>query len=560
MPRKLAREYVPGVYHMDRDRAWRALGEGEFDLLVVGGGINGAAIARDAALRGRRVAVVEAEDWGAGTSSRSSRLIHGGVRYLEHGWLPLVFEASRERRRLLRLAPHLVRPMAFTWPIYRGARVPRWKLTAGLLLYDALALFRNVGTHRSFGRAGVLRAEPALRPDGLTGGARYWDAQTSDTRLTFANALDAVRLGAIACTHARVESLVHEGGRIAGAVVRDVLGDATTTVRARVVVNAAGPWSDGVRRLDDPAVRAGVRGTKGVHLLVPRARVGNVGALTLIAPQDGRVWFTLPWGAFTILGTTDTFDDSPPAEVRADARDVAYLLEAANHHFPAARLTRADVRSAWAGLRPLVASASAGLPSSASREHELVRSGSGLLSITGGKLTTYRAMAAQVVDAVERDLGGPRRRGATDRRPLPGGDLPSLEAEERAAAAAAGADDVGRHWVALHGSEWRTVQARVAAEPALGERLVADLPYVWADVEHAIAAEGACTVADVLVRRLSLAFECADQGLTLATAVAERLVARRGGTVNAEVTRYAEDVARLFRIEDAPRESPKRTG
>jgi glycerol-3-phosphate dehydrogenase len=534
---------------MDRDGAWRALGDTSFDLLVIGGGINGAAIARDAALRGHRVALVDAEDWGAGTSSRSSRLIHGGVRYLEHGWLPLVFEASRERRLLLRLAPHLVHPLAFTWPIYRGARVPRWKLTAGLFLYDALALFRNVGTHQSFGADGARRLEPQLRTDGLTGGARYWDAQTSDTRLTFANALDAVRLGAVAVSHARVEALRHVDGRVGGAVVRDVLGDASTEVRARVVINAAGPWSDEIRRLDDPAVRAGVRGTKGVHVLVPRDRVGNRGALTLIAPQDGRVWFVLPWGAFTILGTTDTFDATPPAQVRATEADVAYLLDATNHHFPAARLTRADVRSAWAGLRPLVASASAGQPSNASREHELVRAASGLLSITGGKLTTYRAMAAQVVDAAERALGGPVRRCTTDQRPLPGGDLRSIDAELRAAAAAAGAEDIGRHWVALHGREWPAVHARVTAEPALGERLDPSLPYVWADVSHAIDAEGACTVGDVLIRRLSLAFERADQGFAFAPAIAARLVQARGGEVAAEVTRYRADVERLFAIE-----------
>lgn len=531
---------------MERPRAWTALGEAPFDLLVIGGGINGAAIARDAALRGCRVALVEAQDWGAGTSSRSSRLVHGGVRYLEHGWLHLVFEASRERRLLLELAPHLVHPLAFTWPVYRGARVPQWKLAAGLWLYDLLALFRNVGTHTSFGPRGVLLHEPRVRAEGLVGGARYWDAQTHDTRLTFANVLDAARLGVVACAHAPVVSLVHEGGRVAGAVVRDALrGEAETTVRARVVVNAAGPWSDDLRRLDDPSVTAGVRGTKGVHVLVPRERVGNRDALTLIAPQDGRVWFVLPWGAFTMLGTTDTFTDTPPDEVRASAADVAYLLAACNHHFPQAQLTPADVISAWAGLRPLVASASAGQPSNASREHELVRARSGLLSITGGKLTTYRAMAAQVVDAVEQALGRQPTRATTDRRPLPGGTMGSLEAERRAASAAAGAEDIGRHWVALHGSEWRAVHARVAADASLGVRLVPQLPYVWADVVHAIDAEGACTVGDVLIRRLSVAFELRDQGMALAPAVAARLGLDEGP----EVERYAREVALVFGVD-----------
>jgi glycerol-3-phosphate dehydrogenase len=277
-----------------------ALADGVFDLLVVGGGITGAGVARDAAARGLRVALVERDDLAAGTSSRSSRLVHGGVRYLEHGHLGLVFEASRERRTLLATAPHLVRPLAFTWPVYRGARVPRWKLAAGLALYDALSLWRNVGRHRPLGPSGVLAREPAVRSAGLVGGASYWDAATDDSRLTLATALDAEALGAVLLTHAAVAALAFRpdaaGARVR-AGVRDLLGGgAAVEVRARAVVNCAGPWADRVRALAEPGGPPAVLGAKGVHLLVPAARVGNRGALTLAAPQDGRVVFVLPAG------------------------------------------------------------------------------------------------------------------------------------------------------------------------------------------------------------------------------------------------------------------------
>ena len=242
----------------------------------MGGGITGAGVARDAALRGLRVALVEKDDYASGTSSRSSRLVHGGVRYLEHGQLGLVFESSAERRTLQRIAPHLVRPLAFTWPVYAGARVPRWKLAAGLTLYDLLALFRNVGRHVRLDVDGVLAQEPRLRTDALVGGARYWDAATDDARLTLATVRSAIEAGAVVLNHARVVSLVVTGGRVAGARVVDASSSASTEVSARVVVNATGPWSDVVERMAHGSARPAVRGSKGVHVSVPRIRLGNV--------------------------------------------------------------------------------------------------------------------------------------------------------------------------------------------------------------------------------------------------------------------------------------------
>ena len=533
-----------------------------FDLLVVGGGITGAGIARDAALRGLRVALVERDDFASGTSSRSSRLVHGGVRYLEHGYLHLVFEASRERRTLLRIAPHLVRPLEFTWPVYAGARVPAWKLRAGLLLYDALALFRNVANHTPLSAADVLDREPGLRREGLRGGAAYYDAATNDARLTLANALAAAEAGAAVVNHAAVTELLRDGARLRGAVVHDALTGDRLTVRARLVVNATGPWSDMLRGQDDPSAPPAVRGTKGVHIAVPRARLGNAGALTLLSPLDGRVMFALPAGSHAIVGTTDTPTAASPDEVRATAADVDYLLRSANAFFPDVGLTRRDVVSAWAGIRPLVASGyrAHGGATSASREHEITVSAGGVVGVSGGKLTTYRSMAAEATDAAERALGHRPTRSRTADVPLPGGDVASLDGELAAARAAVGAgrDDIAERLVAAYGSRWRDVWALAAADPALGAPLVIGLPYVAAELVHAARSEMACTLADLLVRRTFLAFETTDAAVCVAERVAALVAPVLGWSAadeRREVERYRRDAARLFAVDAAEPDS-----
>jgi glycerol-3-phosphate dehydrogenase len=392
--------------------AWRASAldrfrHGQFDLLVIGGGINGAGIARDAALRGLSVALVERDDFASGTSSRSSRLVHGGVRYLEHAFLHLVFEASRERRTLLRIAPDLVHPLHFTWPVYTGSRIPRWKLGAGLWLYDVLALFRNVGRHKRLGRDGILAIEPSLEHDRLLGGATYWDAATDDSRLTLANVVDASRAGATVLNYAEVTGLLFDGTAVSGATVHDRINGGTTAIRARAVMNATGPWTDAIRRFENPAERPAVLGTKGVHISVPADRVGNHGALIVLAPQDGREMFVLPAGSHTIIGTTDAPTNEHPDQVRASRADVQYLIDSVNRYFPDAKLTIGDVIAAWAGIRPLIASGNGGDPATASREDEIVTGPGGLISVSGGKLTTYRSMSERIVDVIQHQLGLP---------------------------------------------------------------------------------------------------------------------------------------------------------
>lgn len=525
------------------------LGSRTFDLLVVGGGITGCGIAREAALHGLSVALVERDDFASGTSSRSSRLVHGGVRYLEHGHLNLVFESSRERRQLLEIAPHLVHPLEFVWPVYAGARISLWKLGAGLLLYDALSLFRNVARHHRLTPAQVLEKEPALAAAELVGGALYYDAATNDARLTLANAIGALEAGAVVVNHAAATSLSMDGGRITGARIQDGLAGGAVQVRAGVVVNASGPWSDDVRSLETPGVPT-VRGSKGSHVEVPRERVGNRNALTLLSPADGRVLFALPAGAHAIIGTTETDTTAAPGEVRASNEDVQYLLAAANAFFPAARLRPDDVVSAWAGIRPLLPIAE-GAPGAVTREHAITISEHGLVSIVGGKLTTYRVMARDVVAAVLRVLRGRRVRLKPSAQPLPGGDLASVDELVGEIARATNDAAMANHLATSFGSRWRAVWKEIE-DPGGRDPLVDGLPYTIGELRYSLQQEMACTLGDLLIRRTHLAFETRDHGEDVAERVTALAAAAQGWSAadaRAAVLDYRREVTRMFSID-----------
>jgi len=544
-----------------RAAALDAMAAEPMDVLIIGGGITGAGIARDAALRGLRVALVDKSDVAGGTSSRSSRLIHGGLRYLEHGDLRLVFEASRERRILLRIAPHLVRPLPFLFPAYRGARVPPWKLRAGLWLYDLLAAFRNVHAHRWLGAKRVRALEPGLRDKDLAGAGLYYDAQTDDARLALATLRSAATAGALIASYTEVLALAKPDGRVAGASVRDVLTGRRLELRARVVVNATGPWVDAVRRLDEPAATPLLRLSKGAHVAVPRARIGNTHAVTLTSPLDGRVMFVLPWGDVSYIGTTETEETVTPERARATGDDAVYLLRSANAFFPRARLAPHDVVSTWAGLRPLLAPDRSRSAGAVSREHRIVESASGLITIAGGKLTTYRVMGRDVMDRVAsrlRKLDGrhPARAPATDELPLPGGETADLEVLVSSTVARGVGEPTAQHLVASYGTESAAVLNLVDRQRGLGKPILEGRPEIRAEVVHAVQREMAMRLADVLIRRTHLFHQTRGQAVTATTVVADLMAPLLGW----DAARRAEEIELYLKEVEASRRFLKEVG
>ena len=523
-----------------RQAMWERIG-GEVDLLVVGGGITGAGIARDAARRGLSVALVEMHDLASGTSSRSSKLVHGGLRYLEHYELGLVFEAVSERRILMDLAPHLVNPLGFLFPVYAGARRNMWMIQAGMWLYDGLSLFRSPKRHRKLKPKEVAELEPALKREGLKGAPLFYDCSTDDARLTLETALDAAKAGATVATWCRVESFLKEDtGRLRGAVVKDELTGELRELEARTVVNATGPWTDRTIAMSQPlATGALLRPTKGIHIVVDSEKLPLEHAVVCFHPHDRRVLFAIPWGDRTYIGTTDTDYDGDPALVAATGEDVDYLIDASNHYFPERTIARADVISTWAGLRPLIAPPSTAgdlAESAVSREHQILVGQDGLITIAGGKLTTYRRMAAEVVDTVARMLqlspGFARRirPSDTDQHPLPGGvGWPEDDDHEAVASriVEAGAPhvprDVARHLGDSYGMCGLEIARLCVADPPLGERLAPERPEILAQIDWAVNQELATRLADVLIRRTQIFYRAHDQGLGVAPKVADRM-------------------------------------
>ena len=560
------------MYDSSRRQAFEELDQQHFDLLVIGGGITGAGIARDAALRGLKVALLEKSDFGSGTSSKSSKLIHGGLRYLQHAEFGLVFEAVSERTLLLKLAPHLVKPQLFLVPTFKGQYPGRFMLGCGMWMYDALSKFAAPDRHRAYRKKGVQKIEPGLKADGLTGGVTYYDGMTDDARLTLETILDAVSAGAKVLSYARVRGFVEDStGTVQGVTVSDVLDETrTTTLFAKVTVNSTGPWSDLVLRLlrhNQPAPM--VRPTKGVHILVDAARLPVQHAVVMTVPKDGRIIFAIPWAdpespaaSRTVIGTTDTDYHGDPDRVAADAADIDYLLEAANFFFPDSKLIPADVLATWAGLRPLVMPSSDGLDaSSVSREHRIL-SRPGLVTIIGGKLTTYRRMAAQLLSEAYKQLGVTEPPCATLDRPLPGAtdwkpptddfDPVAELTEELVALKLPGIDrQVARHLSTTYGVRARTIVEKIqqGGDPSASDRLDPELPFLYAEVDLAVTVDLAERLDDVLSRRMPLLLLARDQGLGCADKVAERIAKLRNwSTERTELElRHYRDVVALSR-------------
>jgi glycerol-3-phosphate dehydrogenase len=543
---------MPGVLDArNRDSAIQALTAEPLDVLVIGGGITGSGAALDAASRGLRVGLVESRDLAAGTSSRSSKLIHGGLRYLEQGDFKLVREALRERDLLVsRLAPHLVRPVPFLYPLYKKV-VERPYVGAGLVLYDAMeGVRRPVPHHRHLSTRGALRRAPALRPDRLAGAMTYYDAQVDDARYTITVARTAVRHGAHVLTRASAVSLLRDGSRVTGAVVRDEETGRVFDVHASRVIVCAGVWSDLVHSAS--GVRAGyqVRMSKGVHLVMPRSAIeADTG---MIVRTSKSVLFFIPWDTRWIVGTTDTEWSGEREEPAATAEDVDYILREANRVL-ARPLTRADVLAVYAGLRPLVAEAPAESRAGGtekpttklSREHVVDTPLPGLASIAGGKFTTYRLMARDVVDAAVADFPEPVPPSVTGQLPLLGADgLPAV----RASAARLASDydvppAVSSHLIARYGSLATEVLDLIRADKTLGRPLLAGHPYLRAEVAYAVTHEGALHAEDVLARRVRLLIESSDAGLSAApevTAIMAGLLGWNRRRRAAELRRYQD--------------------
>jgi glycerol-3-phosphate dehydrogenase len=535
----------------DRNENIARLSEGTYDVLVIGGGITGAGVALDAASRGLRAALVERDDFASGTSSKSSKLIHGGLRYLQNGDVRLVYEALRERQRLLRNAPHLVKVLPFLIPVFegKGGIIPKRlarALGSAMWMYDLTGGLRIGRRHRRLGRDAALAHMPTLG-ERLAWAYLYYDAQADDARLTLAVARTAaLDYGATVVNHAAVTGIVKDGnGRVAGAVVDTAataggIAGRQIEVRARVVINATGVWTDDVRALDEGTDPRSIRPAKGIHIAVPWHKLRNDIAAVVPVRQDRRSVFVVPWltpggngdqggvdggvgdARVTYIGTTDTDYDGEVDDPQCTPEDVAYLLDAINHAI-SEPIEVGDVLGTWAGLRPLVRDASNSRTADLSRRHRVFASASGMITVTGGKLTTYREMAQDAVDAAVRAMASageplPRRarRGRTRSLALRGA-AGWREAAKRDA-----------HLGGRYGGEAAVLEAMTAADPTMAEPLVPGLPYRRAEALYAARYEMATTVDDVLSRRTRSRLLSRDATAAAADDVAALLASELG--------------------------------
>ncbi|MET0422403.1 MAG: glycerol-3-phosphate dehydrogenase/oxidase [Actinoplanes sp.] len=536
-----------------RESALAALAGGELDVLVVGGGVVGSGSALDAATRGLSVGLVEARDFASGTSSRSSKLIHGGLRYLEMLDFALVREALRERGLILnRLAPHLTRPVPFLYPLkHRGWE--RLYAGAGVTLYDTMAAGGGLPRHRNLTRRGALRACPALRGDALVGALQYYDAQLDDARHTMFLARTAAAYGAHVASRTEVVGFLREGERVTGVRVHDLEHDRTFDVRAQQVVNATGVWTDDTQGLVGERGQFHVRASKGIHLVVPRDRIQSTTGLILRTASS--VLFVIPWGRHWIIGTTDTdwnLDKSHPA---ASSTDIDYLLDQVNAML-ATPLARSDVQGVYAGLRPLLSGESEST-SKLSREHTVARPVPGLVVVAGGKYTTYRVMARDAIDACVHGLGRSVPKSCTHQVPLLGADgYPALWNRRRVLAAESGLH-VARveHLLGRYGTLVHEVLDLVRGDRDLAAPVTGAEDYLRAELVYAASHEGARHLEDVLTRRTRISIETFDRGVAAAP-VAASLMAGVLGWTSEQTEREVKHYLLRVEAERASQEQP----
>lgn len=526
--------------------------QNRFDLIVIGAGINGAGIAREAALSGLKVLLVEKDDLGSGATATSSRLIHGGLRYLEHYEFSLVRESLRERERLLSAAPHLVKPLPLTLPIYEGHSRGPLMIRLGMIAYDLLSYDKSLPRHRMFTRSQALEAEPGLQPEGLKAAARYYDAQAVfPERLVVENVLDAVANGAVVRTHTAVDGFEIEAGVVRGVHLVDMLTGERDSAYATVTVNVAGPWVDDV--IEEfgvsPAWKRLIGGTKGSHIVVERFPGAPEDALYIEARQDGRPYFIIPWNDLYLIGTTDLRFEGDEDRVVASEEEIAYLLTETNLAIPGAGLTRDDVLYTFSGLRPLPYQAE-GAEGAISRKHNVKDHApqiEGLLSVIGGKLTTYRSLAEEAVDDVYKKLGRKAPKSKIRTQPLPGADTDyDTFVDQFLRNRPAWLSEQSASWLlSVYGTRSRQILAMAEEDPSLREPLLQGQLAIAAVIPFAFEQEFARTLADVLLRRTMLALG-EDAGLGVAEAAA-RVAARAQGwddaRMDAELHTFRGEIA-----------------
>jgi glycerol-3-phosphate dehydrogenase len=527
--------------------ALHALANQKFDLLVIGGGVTGVGTALDGAARGLRVALVEAQDLAAGTSSRSSKLIHGGLRYLEQYDFRLVREALQEREAMVTtLAPHLVKPVAFLYPLQEKLK-ERTYVGAGLALYDALRGFqRALPWHKHIGQKNIAEIAPSLRQDIITGAIKYYDAQVDDARHTMMIGRTAARHGAVIATRVRCESLIRDGKQVLGAVVKDLETDKVIEVSSRVTIMCAGVWSDELHAQFGLKAGYDVRMSKGVHIVFPGSAIKSQAGIILKTSTS--VLFVIPWLDKWIVGTTDTEYIGDRNEPLATRDDVDYILAEANRVLEP-QLRYEDIIGIYAGLRPLVSNKSESSTTKLSREHTVDHPAPGFVSVAGGKYTTYRIMAEDVVNLAVKELPGEVSKSVTDNLPIVGADgyhalvrqIPIIAAETNLS------EETVVHLLNRYGSLINEVLDLIIADPDLGKPLAQDLPYLRAEIYYAVSHEGARSIEDVIARRTRLAFEAADEGVHFAGDIAEIIAPILGWNESEKIrsiNSYRELVAR----------------
>ena len=537
-----------------RDSAISQLGTEQFDILVIGGGVNGVGAALDAASRGLKVALIEAQDIAAGTSSRSSKLIHGGLRYLEQYDFKLVREALHERELMVStLCPHLVKPVGFLFPLTEKFK-ERTYVGAGLALYDALRGFqRALPWHKHLSQKQINEIAPSLRHDIVTGAIKYFDAQVDDARHTMAVARTAARHGALIATQVSAESLIREGRRVVGVNALDLASGKKIAIKAGATIMCAGVWSDQLHERFELTPGYHVTMSKGAHIVVPGSAIQSDAGIILKTPVS--VLFIIPWGDKWIVGTTDTPYEGDRAEPFATREDVQYILDQANRVLEP-KLKAEEIIGVYAGLRPLVANNKSATTTKLSREHTVDRPAAGFVSIAGGKYTTYRVMGKDVVDRAVIELRKITQESVTEKLPLVGADgYFALEQQKERIAQESGLDvETISHLLNRHGSLISEILEIIEEQPKLAAKLDADLPYIKAEIVYAASYEGARSVDDVISRRTRLSFEAVNHGVHLADEVAALMSPVLGWSAKerkASIAQYIELVEREIVALDA---------